>query len=79
MAAVPLPCVPRPVGEEVRCALVLHTLGETQQHSQVIVSGLRGVGCAVGTWERLQWDWGTGTLPLATGAPSSLLPQRPWH
>lgn len=28
MAAVPFPRVPRPVGEEVRSALVLHALGE---------------------------------------------------
>lgn len=49
MATVPLPGVAWPVGEKVCCALVFHTLGETQQHSEVIVGGLRGIGCAVGT------------------------------
>lgn len=48
VAAVPLPGVARPVGEEVRCALVFHTLGEAQKYSEVIVGGLRGIGCAVG-------------------------------
>ena len=52
VAAVPLPGVPWPVRKEVRCALVLHTLGETQQHAHVVVGGLRGVGCAVGTGGR---------------------------
>lgn len=52
VAAVPLPGMPWPVREEVRCALVLHTLGETQQHAHVVVGGLRGVGCAVGTGGR---------------------------
>ena len=28
------------------------TLGETQQHAHVVVGGLRGVGCAVGTCVR---------------------------
>lgn len=46
---MPLPGVAWPVGEKVCCALVFHTLGETQQHSEVIVGGLGGVGCAVGT------------------------------
>lgn len=51
MTAVPLPGVAWPVGEEVRGALVFHPLGETQQHSEVIVGGLRGIGCAVETGE----------------------------
>lgn len=41
--------MPRPVREEVRCALVLHALGETQQHAHVVVGGLGAVGRAVGT------------------------------
>lgn len=49
VAAVPLPGVPWPVREEVCCALVLHALGETQQHPHVIVGGLWGIGCAAGT------------------------------
>lgn len=49
MAAVPFPSVAWPVGEKVRCALVFHTLRETQQHSEVVVGGLGGIGCAVGT------------------------------
>lgn len=54
MAAVPLPSVAWPVGEEVRCALVFHTLGEAQQYSEVIVGGLRGIGCAVETGKETQ-------------------------
>lgn len=49
VATVPLPGVAWPVGEKVCCALVFHTLGETQQHSEVVVGGLGGIGCAVGT------------------------------
>lgn len=48
---MPLPGVTWPVGEEVRSALVFHPLGETQQHSKVVVGGLRGIGCAVETGE----------------------------
>lgn len=59
VAAVPLPGVPRPVREEVRCALVLHTLGETQQHPHVVVGGLGGVGCAVGTGGEIRGGLGT--------------------
>ena len=51
VAAVPLPGVSRPGGEEVRRALVLHALGEAQQHPHVVVSGLGGVGCAAGQGE----------------------------
>ena len=54
VAAVPLPGMPRPVREEVRCALVLHALGETQQHAHVVVGGLRAVGRAVGTGGRAE-------------------------
>lgn len=55
VAAVPLPGVPRPGGEEVRRALVLHALGEAQQHPHVVVCGLGGVGCAAGQGGRQEW------------------------
>lgn len=48
VTAMPLPGVTWPAGEEVRRPLVLHFLGEPQQHTGVIVSGTGSVGRAAG-------------------------------
>lgn len=52
VTAVPLPGVTWPAGEEVCRPLVLHFLGEPQQHTGVIVSGTGSVGRAAGTERR---------------------------
>lgn len=76
VAAVPLPGVPRPVPEEVRCALVLHTLGETQQHPHVVVRWPRGVGCAVGTGGEIR---GEAQSPPARDTPRAVLSLKGSH
>lgn len=52
VTAVPLPGVAWPAGEEVGCPLVLHSLGEPQQHSGVVVSNAGPVGWAAGANQR---------------------------
>lgn len=46
VAAVPLPGVTWPVGEEVRRSLVLDSLGEPQQHAGVVVPDAGHMGRA---------------------------------
>ena len=46
MAAVPLPGVAWPAGQEVGRPLVLHPLGEPQEHPGVVVPDVTAVGGA---------------------------------